>query len=243
MLPAVHLLIGITVGIFLLYITKDCRALIYSAIGSLLPDIIDKPVGHIILASLGNGRIFFHSLTICALVALVGFVILMIWRHPGLVFIAAGMFSHQLADAMWTVPNSWYWPFLGWFRPIYSPYYFENMFSLEFSSPSELLVISLGIVFALCMVQAWRTGNNALFRRATGVVGLILSVAGILVLSTLTGMFYSFSSFVMDILPGFLVYSGFQDVFICGFSLILGGVAFLLVSLSPPVGCKITDLL
>ncbi len=243
MLPAVHLLIGITVGIFLLYITKDCRALIYSAIGSLLPDIIDKPVGHIILASLGNGRIFFHSLTVCAIVAVVGFVILMKWRHPGFLFIAAGMLSHQLADAMWAIPNSWYWPFMGWFRPKYSPSYFENIFSLEFSSPSELLVISLGIVFIICMVQAWRTKNHALFRRVAGVVGLILIAAGVLVLSTLVSFFNQFSSFFMDIIPGFLVYSGFQDTSICGLALILGGVAFLLVSLSPPVGCKVKDLL
>lgn len=243
MLPAVHLLIGITVGIFLLYITKDCRALIYSAIGSLLPDIIDKPVGHIILASLGNGRIFFHSLTVCALVALLGFVIWMIWRHPGFLFIAAGMLSHQLADAMWTDPSSWFWPFLGWFRPKYSPYYFENIFSLEFSSPSELLVIFLGIIFVICMVYAWRTGNTVFFRRVVGVVGAILIAAGILVFSTLTGFFDSFSSFGMDLLPGFLVYSGFQDISICSLALILGGVAFLLVSLFPPVRCGIKDLL
>ncbi|WP_245618646.1 hypothetical protein [Methanogenium cariaci] len=33
MLPAVHLLIGVTLGgIFLLYLTRDCRALIYCAL-------------------------------------------------------------------------------------------------------------------------------------------------------------------------------------------------------------------
>lgn len=243
MLPAVHLLIGITVGIFLLYLTKDCRALIYSAIGSLLPDIIDKPVGHIILASLGNGRIFFHSLTVCALMVLLGFIILMKWRHPGLLFIAAGMLSHQLADAMWAAPQSWYWPFMGWFRPKYMPFYFEDMFSLEFSSPSELLIIVLGIILVICMVQAWRNGNNALFRRVAGVAGLILVAAGILVFSTLAGCFYPCSCFAVVILPKFLVYSGFQDIFICGLSLILGGAAFLLVWLSPPVGCCIKDFI
>ncbi|WFN34054.1 metal-dependent hydrolase [Methanogenium sp. S4BF] len=243
MLPAVHLLIGITLGIFLLYLTKDCRAVIYCSIGSLLPDIIDKPVGHLILATLGNGRIFFHSLTICGIVAFLGFIILIKWRHPGLLFIAAGMLSHQLADAMWAIPNSWYWPFLGWFRPKYMPFYFEDMFSLEFSSPSELLVIILGLILLICMVHAWRKGNIALFRRVAGVVGLILLIAGGLVLSTLAGFFCPSFCFVMQILPGFLVYSGFQDIFICGLALILGGGAFLLVSLSPPIGCGMKDFL
>ncbi|KAF1073850.1 metal-dependent hydrolase [Methanogenium sp. MK-MG] len=233
MLPAVHLLIGVTLGIFLLYITKDCRALVYCAIGSLLPDIIDKPVGHIILESMGNGRIFFHSLTVCALVALLGYLIYLKWRHPGLLFIAAGMLSHQLADAMWCAPQSWYWPFLGDFPHKYSPSYFENMFHLEFSSPSELLVLALGVILFVCLVQAWRTGNSLLFHRVAGLVGLFLLVAGVLVLSGLT----------VGILPGFLVYSGCSDILICAFSLILGGAAFLLVSFLPSVGCGMKDLL
>ncbi|GAB7015122.1 metal-dependent hydrolase [Methanogenium cariaci] len=232
MLPAVHLLIGVTLGIFLLYLTRDCRALIYCAIGSLLPDIIDKPVGHIILESMGNGRIFFHSLTVCALVALLGVIVLKKWRHPGLLFIAAGMLSHQLADAMWSVPQSWYWPFLGDFTHKYSPSYFENMFHLEFSSPSELLVLALAVILFICLFQAWRTGNGRLFRRAAGLVGLFLLVAGTLILSGLA----------MGILPGFLVYSGCSAILICGLSLILGGVAFLLVSFLPSVGCGMNDL-
>lgn len=242
MLPAVHLLIGITVGIFLLYITKDCRALIYSAIGSLLPDIIDKPVGYIILASLGNGRIFFHSLTVFALVALLGSVIWMKWRHPGLLFIAAGMLSHQLADAMWTIPSSWYWPFMGWFRPRYSQFYFGDLFSLELSSSSELLLIALGIVLVICILYAWRTGKNTIFRVVAGMTGFILTAAGILLLTAQMSFSNPFSSFRMNILPDFLVYTGFQDISICSLALILGGVAFLLISLSPPVGCGIKDL-
>ena len=233
MLPAVHLLIGITLGIFLLYITKDCRALIYCAIGSLLPDIIDKPVGHIILDHLSNGRIFFHSLTVCALVALLGVIVWVVWRHPGFLFIAAGILSHQLADAMWTSPRSWYWPFLGRFPPKYQPFYFEDMFSLEISSPSELLVVVLGIILCICLMQAWRTKNTLLFRRAAGLVGLLLIVAGAIVISGSAAGF----------LPGFLIYAQWSDILICALSLLLGGTAFLLVSFFPPVGCEAKDFL
>lgn len=231
MLPAVHLLIGVTLGIFLLYITRDCRALVYCAIGSLLPDIIDKPVGHIILASLDNGRIFFHSLSVCALVALLGVILMMKWRHPGLLFIAAGMLSHQLADAMWNMPQSWYWPFLGPFPSKHFPLYFENIFTLELSSPSELLLLALAVIIVLCMVQVWRTGNNCFLRWAMGVVGLLLLLTGALVLSG------------AGILPGFLVYSEWLDILICGLSFVIGGVAFLLVSISPPVWCGVKDFL
>ena len=233
MLAAVHLLIGVTLGIFLLYLTRDCRALIYCAIGSLLPDIIDKPVGHIILASLDNGRIFFHSLSVCALVALLGVILLIKWRHPGLLFVAAGMLSHQFADAMWNMPQSWYWPFLGSFPPKDFPVYFKNIFFIEFSSPSELLLLALGFIIVLCLVQTWRTGNIRLIHWTAGVVGLLLIVTGAVVLSGLTA----------GILPVFLVYSQWLNILIYGLSLVMGGVAFLLVSLSPPIWCGIRDFL
>ena len=233
MLPAVHLLIGVTVGIFLLYSTRDCRALVYCIVGSLLPDLIDKPVGHIILVNLGNGRIFFHSLTVCVIVAVLGFIVWQRWRHPGFIFIAAGMLSHQLADAMWTAPRSWYWPFMGGFPPKYLPNYFGNIFVLEFSSPSELFVLSLSVLLLICFFWAWRTGNRQFFRGAAAVAGMLLFVVGVIVIiGTITGIF-----------TGFLVYSGFQDIIICGTSLLLGGVAFILVSVSPSVGCRMSDFL
>lgn len=227
MLPAIHLLIGITLGIFLLYLTKDCRALIYSAFGSLLPDIIDKPVGHIILANLGNGRIFFHSLIVCALVAFIGLILLKKWRHPGLLYIAAGVLSHQLADAMWAEPRSWCWPFYGWFDAKYNPDYFTNIFAIEFSAPSELLVIAGAAVLIVCFLQAWRTGNTRIFQRAVGFFGILLLAAGAIVLS----------GNACGLLPGFLVYSGVRDCAICGLALLCGGAAFLFVWLSPPPGC------
>ena len=233
MLPAVHLLIGITLGIFLLYLTKDCRALIYCAVGSLLPDIIDKPVGHIVLTNLDNGRIFFHSLTICALIALFGVIVIMKWRHPGLLFIAAGILSHQFADAMWAAPRSWFWPFLGGFPQKYHPYYFQNMFSLEFSSPSEILVIAAALLFFFFLVIALHFGKNYLLRWAAGLVGLLLTAAGVLMLSGL----------LTDIIPGSLIYTGFRDILICALSFLMGGVAFLLISLLPPDWCGMKDFL
>ena len=233
MLPAVHLLIGVTGGIFLLYLTKDCRAIIYCAIGSLLPDIIDKPLGHIILSSIGYGRIFFHSITVCALVALLGVIVMKKWRHPGLLFIAAGMFSHQLADGMWNELQSWYWPFLGGFPHNNMPNYFGNMFSLEFSSPSELLLIVLAVIFFLCFFQARRTGNNRIFYKAAKLVGFFLLMVGLLILSGLATILF----------PGVLVYSGWLSILICALSFIFGGVAILCVSFFPPARCEMKDFL
>nr|WP_292468287.1 metal-dependent hydrolase [Methanolobus sp.] len=60
--------IGITIGIFfvigfLMPAIKPHIKYRYVAFGSLLPDIIDKPIGRFLFAdSIANGRIFAHTL-------------------------------------------------------------------------------------------------------------------------------------------------------------------------------------
>lgn len=143
------------------------------------------------------------------------------------------MLSHQLADGMWNELQSWFWPFFGEFPQRNIPNYFENMFSLEFSSPSELLVMALGVIFFLCLVYAWWSGNNRIFIWATALVGVSLFAAGVFILLwQLSGHF-----------PGFLVYTGCLSSLICALSLIFGGVTFLLVSVFPPVRCEMKDFL
>ncbi len=71
--------IGITLGIFYLLNTLFSKnsflaTVPYIVIGSLLPDIIDKPLGRIILAeTIGSGRIFAHTLLFGALLGLAGY--------------------------------------------------------------------------------------------------------------------------------------------------------------------------
>ena len=75
-------------------------------IGSLLPDIIDKPLGRIILAeTIGSGRIFAHTLLFGALLGLAGYYL----YHKGqdkLLIVAGASFCHLLEDQMWNTPNS-----------------------------------------------------------------------------------------------------------------------------------------
>jgi hypothetical protein len=67
--------IGITLGVAWLIESKlkvkmDYRLII---IGSLLPDIIDKPVGMILLP-LNNGRVFGHTLLFILILLLIGLI-------------------------------------------------------------------------------------------------------------------------------------------------------------------------
>jgi len=114
--------VGITLGIFYslycLFSKKNFQTAVpYIVIGSLLPDIIDKPLGRIILAeTIGSGRIFAHTLLFATLLCLAGYHL---YRNgqSKLLIIAGASFCHLLEDQMWNSPKAFFWPLLGWEFP------------------------------------------------------------------------------------------------------------------------------
>jgi membrane-bound metal-dependent hydrolase YbcI (DUF457 family) len=113
---------GITLGIFYslsrLSSKNNFSAFVpYILVGSLLPDIIDKPLGRIIFAeAIGSGRIFAHTLLFVTLLSLAGYYL---YRQgqPNLLIIATASFCHLLEDDMWNSPEVLFWPILGWGFP------------------------------------------------------------------------------------------------------------------------------
>jgi inner membrane protein len=89
----------------------DLRLLL---LGSLLPDIIDKPVGTLIFRdTFGNGRIFSHTLLFLVVITLAGFYL---WRRYGktwLLVLSFGIFLHLLLDQMYLDPRTFLWPVYG----------------------------------------------------------------------------------------------------------------------------------
>lgn len=89
----------------------DLRILL---VGSLLPDIIDKPLGIYILSNvLGNGRIFSHTLLFLLLVGVIGSLVFWRWRRTWGLVLAFGTLMHLLFDSMWNNPPTLFWPFFG----------------------------------------------------------------------------------------------------------------------------------
>ncbi len=77
---------------------------------SLLPDLIDKPLGLIIFReTINNGRVFFRSLLVNILLTF----LLILWRRP-LVYPLI-LWVHQFCDLMWTRPWVALWPLTGSF--------------------------------------------------------------------------------------------------------------------------------
>jgi hypothetical protein len=88
----------------------DLRLLL---LGSLLPDIIDKPLGHIFLReTLNNGRIFSHTMFFLLVISLAGYLLYrrgQLW----LLTLAIGIFWHLVLDQMWLNPQTLLWPAFG----------------------------------------------------------------------------------------------------------------------------------
>jgi inner membrane protein len=89
-------------------------------LGSMLPDIIDKPLGNIILRStIGNGRIFSHTLLFLLLILLAGVLIKHFYQKNYLLFFCFGILMHLMLDSMWQTPCTLFWPACGFAFPKY----------------------------------------------------------------------------------------------------------------------------
>jgi len=100
--------IGITLGIAWLTEEKlkvriDYRLIL---IGSLLPDIIDKPVGMILLP-IKNGRMFGHTLLFIFILLLIGL------KYRKSLCLSFASLLHLLEDEIWNEPETLFWPLLG----------------------------------------------------------------------------------------------------------------------------------
>lgn len=151
-----HAMVGILIGMVLAAIAGDRRVVAVAALGAVLPDLIDKPLGHIILAGTVNyGRIYFHGLTILFLILIAALLLYHYRRRIGLLALAAGMASHQFLDGMWRHPIEWFWPFLGPLpRYDYSGGFLWDAILRELTQPSEwLFFILIAGLFAVLYRQ------------------------------------------------------------------------------------------
>ena len=89
----------------------DIRILL---IGSLLPDIIDKPLGYLIFPeTLANGRIFCHTFLFLFLVIAIGLYFHRKVKSNWLLVLSFGTFTHLVFDQIWLAPHTLFWPLYG----------------------------------------------------------------------------------------------------------------------------------
>ncbi len=89
----------------------DIRLLL---IGSLLPDIIDKPLGiYIFPEALSNGRIFSHTILFLFIVTISGIYLFRSRGKTYLLAVSFGILTHLILDQMWLAPRTLFWPIYG----------------------------------------------------------------------------------------------------------------------------------
>ena len=149
-----HLVIGLIIGFILYEIFHARTIIVFCAIGGVLPDLVDKVLGRIIFSSsLDNGRIFFHSLGIVLLFAVVGLIVWRYYRSFSFLVVGFGVLLHQIVDMMWRDPVTWYYPLLGPYQADVTPDYFQQAIQAELTSVTEWIFFIAILVLVLVLYR------------------------------------------------------------------------------------------
>lgn len=107
--------VGATIG-FVRYAFRDeAMDLRFLAVGAILPDLIDTPIGIWMWSSWQTTRLWSHSLLFGSILMMA--VLVMTSRGPRRkqwMLVSIGVLVHLALDAMWADPETLWWPFLGW---------------------------------------------------------------------------------------------------------------------------------
>lgn len=118
-------------------------------IGSLLPDIIDKPLWLFTAAEIPfSGRGYTHSLFLNLALFIAGLVLIR-YRKSWLLLISLSSFMHLIFDQMWNSPAVLLWPLLGPFPKEETVGWLPNLFQALFSYPDVYIPEIIGLAIVL----------------------------------------------------------------------------------------------
>jgi membrane-bound metal-dependent hydrolase YbcI (DUF457 family) len=174
MFLACHLFFGILLGLVLAGRTGERRLIGFSALGAVIPDLLDKPIGHILFAeTLDSGRLFGHGLLFVFILIVAGLTSYRRRDSFATLAVAAGVLSHQVLDAMWAMPVTWYFPLLGPYEPQEYINYFGGAFMAEVSSLSEWVFLAASAGIVLAATRGLSRLSAAIIRASTILLGLL----------------------------------------------------------------------
>ncbi len=130
--------LGGTIALFRAVFRDSKVDLRFLALGALLPDLVDKPLGTILFPDLfnGNGRVVGHTLLFSLLVMT---IVLLATRRGRVrrrwMAVAVGALIHLFLDGMWTEQETLLWPAFGWAFPPGPPDYWSGLLGRIVSDP------------------------------------------------------------------------------------------------------------
>ena len=138
--------------------------LAFLVLGSMLPDIIDKPLGLIAFGSPSMGRTFAHTMLFLLLIAALSFY----FRDMRLNSLSWGVLAHLTLDYMWNSPVILLWPILGSFPEavhLDTLSYLEAIFS-GLRDPGILIPELLGLSYLIYFTYMRRSLISAGAKRS-----------------------------------------------------------------------------
>jgi inner membrane protein len=118
-------------------------------LGSILPDLIDKPLGHLFFSQFfgGNGRIYGHTLLFALLLFGIGLFLFLSKKKAWLLALGFGVLIHMVLDFTWRTPITFLWPLLGGnFPPEPEGDWILRMIIGLITSPGEYIIEIAGLV-------------------------------------------------------------------------------------------------
>ncbi|MFC1911833.1 metal-dependent hydrolase [Chloroflexota bacterium] len=139
----------------------DIRLLL---VGSLLPDIIDKPAGLFFFReTFSNGRIFSHTLLFLILITAAGLILYRRYNRTWLMSFSLGTLTHLVFDQMWRSPQTLFWPLLGLsFGREDVSNWTSNIFYALFNEPAVYLPELVGIIILIGFAYTLVRNKNLL---------------------------------------------------------------------------------
>ena len=149
--------IGATVA-FVRYAFRDeAMDLRFLALGAILPDLIDTPIGVAMWTTWHTPRLWSHSLLFGSMVMVVVLVATRRGRRrKQWMLLATGVLVHLALDAMWADPETLWWPFLGWEFTSTGFATFGEYTRSILSDPWTWAGEALGVIY---LAMLWRASN------------------------------------------------------------------------------------
>lgn len=121
--------LGITTGAIRIYekLSYEDKDLINSKpidyrvvlVGSILPDIIDKPIGaYLFRSTFHNSRIFAHTLIFSIVLLFIGVYFMIKSERTTILLLGICSSIHLILDSMWLYPGILFWPYFGLKFPV-----------------------------------------------------------------------------------------------------------------------------
>jgi inner membrane protein len=151
-----HLGITLLIGFLIFTFLKKKIDYRFLLVGAILPDLIDKPIGHYLFYStFQNGRIFAHTILFMLLLVALAALLWRKYRFAGAGVLAFGAIAHITEDQMWREPVTAFWPLLGWeFPKLDIPNYAGYIWDAVLHDPTAYVPEIIGLVILAGF--AWR---------------------------------------------------------------------------------------